>query len=423
MSRRISTAIVGVTALVLLALGIPLAIVVQRTILQSEVVELQAAAARSLAEISVPLHADELQELSVPDGDQGLSVYDIDGHRIAGDGPAEPDAETRNALRGNPTTTTSGELVVASPITAGTDDNVVGALRLYEHRAEMTRRTLFVWGVMTAAALLALGFAWLIARILARRLSRPVDRLADLAAEIGQGRVVDPPAPTDIAEIDSLGVALADSSRQAHEVLARERRFSADVSHQLRTPLTHLRLTLERVEGDPGDVEAVATCLADLDHLETTVEHLLAYAREATPHGGATDLDVAARTAAVRWTDQAAARDRRIDIEIDDHDSHVAQANSVAIDQTLDVLLDNAIRYGVGPVRLRVRKLSGGIAIDVSDDGEVALDDGVFQRGTGRGNGIGLALARSITEAEGGRLLLTRRRPPVFSVVLLDGPS
>ena len=422
MTRRIATAIVGVTALVLLALGIPLAIVVQRTILQSEVVELQAAAARSLAEVSVPLEASELAELTVPDADQGISVYDIDGRRIVGDGPETPDAETRSALRGVPTTTTSGELVVAYPITSGTDDNIVGAVRLHEHRGDMTRRTAFVWAVMAAAALFALGLAWVIARILARRLGRPVDRLAELAGEIGQGRVVDAPAPTQIAELDALGEALADSSRQAHEVLARERRFSADVSHQLRTPLTHLRLTLERVETDPGDGDAISSCLDDLDHIETTVQHLLAYAREATPHGGATDLEVAARDAAQRWGDDAARRGRRIDIDIDG-EHHIAQANKVAVDQTLDVLLDNALRYGAGLIRLHVRTLTGGIAVDVSDDGDHSLDDSVFERGTGRGHGIGLALARSITEAEGGRLLLTRRRPPTFSVVLLDVPG
>jgi signal transduction histidine kinase len=420
MTRRIATAIVGVTALVLLALGIPLAIAVHRTILQSEVVELQAAAARSLAEISVPLQASELQELTVPDDDQGVSVYDVNGRRLFGDGPVTPDDQTRRALRGIPTTTTTGQLVVAYPITSGTDDNIVGALRLHEDRADMTQRTAIAWAVMAAAALVALGIAWFIARILARRLGRPVDRLAGLAVEIGQGRVVDPPVATDIAELDALGVALADSSRQAHEVLARERRFSADVSHQLRTPLTHLRLALEQVETDPNDLDAITACMTDLDRIETTVQHLLAYAREATPHGGATDLDDAAREAAVRWADAAAAHDRSIRVVAGQPDEHVAQANRVAVDQTLDVLIDNAIRYGAGPIDVEVRSLAGGVAIDVSDDGRRALDETVFERGTGHGNGIGLALARSITEAEGGRLLLTRRQPPTFSVVLLE---
>ena len=69
-----------------------------------------------------------------------------------------------------------------------------------------------------------------------------------------------------------------------------------------------------------------------------------------------------------------------------------------------------------------VRSIGGGAAVDVIDDGSSAnagSDEEVFQRGHGTNNGIGLSLARSIADADGGRLLLIRRQPTTFSLIFL----
>ncbi len=418
MRRRITAAIVGVTAIVLLLLGVPLAVAVQNNALQSEMVELQSEAVRLLSDISVPLDRTEIAEVQPRDDDVTATIYDHDGRRIAGPGPASADAVVRQALRGTATADRSKSLVVATPITDRNDEMIVGALLLVESRDESTSRIWQAWGVMAGAALVAVGLAWLLARAMARRLSRPIQRLADMAAEIGEGRVVDAPGPSSIAELDALGATLAASSRDVHEVVARERRFSADVSHQLRTPLTHLRLTLEQARRS-GDRSAIAEAgLADVARIEATVDHLLAFAREAVPTGATTDLAAVAGEAAARWRPAAAAVGRSVETSIDGGALQV-RANTAAVDQTLDVLIDNALRYGTGPVQVRARPVAGGGAVDVTDGGPATLDDTVFDRGTGNGHGIGLALARSIVEAEGGRLLLTRRSPPTFSVVLL----
>ncbi len=83
------------------------------------------------------------------------------------------------------------------------------------------------------------------------------------------------------------------------------------------------------------------------------------------------------------------------------------------------MLLDNAHRHGAGEIALTVSDVGAGIAIDVSDQGEgVPEGRDVFGRIPRDGHGIGLSLARSLAEAEGGRLVLRRERPPIFSLLL-----
>jgi signal transduction histidine kinase len=89
--------------------------------------------------------------------------------------------------------------------------------------------------------------------------------------------------------------------------------------------------------------------------------------------------------------------------------------------QVVSVLLDNAVTHGAGTVTLSVRDAGEALALDVGDDGAAPVDpDAVFRRRAdgAQGHGIGLALARSLAEAEGGRLRVSRPCPPVFSLLL-----
>lgn len=286
MRRRITEAIVGVSALILLVLGIPLAIAVHQSILDSEVVELQATAARTLTEIDVPLDPKELAAVSSePDAPPPFSVYDNSGSLLFGDGPPEADTAVRRALDGNPASTTDAEIVVATPITDDTSERIVGALRLTESLAGVNHRSRVAWLEMAATALAALALGWLIAKRLARRLSQPVTDLADAVARLGDGgAIARPTTSSGAAEIDTLANALADSSERINDALARERRFSADVSHQLRTPLTGMRLRLETARS-AHDPQVIELALDDLQRLEQTVDHLLAFARDGIPAG------------------------------------------------------------------------------------------------------------------------------------------
>ena len=423
MRRRITEAIVGVTALILLALGIPLALAVHQSILNSEVVELQGVAARTLAEVAVPLDPVQLAGIRTEsDAPPPFSVYDAGGHLIFGNGPAEPDRAVRLALRGTQSSFTDREIVVATPIiddSAG-GEKVIGALRAVESLDDVDHRSWVGWGVMVASAAAALGLAWLIARRVARRLSRPVVDLAAAASALGTGgsggtsgagRVVVPTAPTGVAEIDTLATALADSSVRISEAMERERRFSADVSHQLRTPMTGLRLVLEAARDHP-DPAAIDRALQEVARIESTTDHLLALARGAIPAGSGAQLDTAAASAVRRWTDRPLATGRVVTLVATDPVR--ASAAPASVDQILDILLENALLHGAGTVSVTQRRLAGGGAISVTDEGEgVAVEDAerIFARGEGRRTGIGLALARSLAEAEDGRLLWSQIYP------------
>lgn len=428
MRRRIREAIVGVSAIILLVLGVPLAVVVHRSALDSEVVELQATAATALTEIEVPVRPDQLAQVATEaDAPPRFGVYDTDGNKVFGRGPATADSVVEKALSGETASSTDTEIIVATPITARGSERVAGVLRITESLSGVDSRSRTAWLAMGAAGFAALGLAWVIGNRLARLLAAPLTDLAESAATIGEGSQIEPRPPSGIDEIDELAGVLAERARKVHEALQRERQFSADVSHQLRTPITALRLKLESRTGQrTGDADHPGA-LADLDRLEQTIEHLLAVARDSIPTGGEISLDDAVRDAAERWGGRARTAGRTVTAVSSDLPA-VARAQRASVDEILNVLIDNSLRHGSGTIALSVRHLTGGVAVDVADDGtsiDLLHAERIFTRGhtTGDGEGIGLAVARSIAEAEGGRLVLTRHQPTTFSLVLIDQPT
>ena len=413
-------AIMGVAAFILVVLGVPLALVVHQSILDNEVVRLQATAARTLVQIDVPLDRAEIRRLSTKgEVSPPYAVYDQLGRLLFGNGPSIPDASVLQALTGETTSKTAGEIVVATPIIDRGGEGVVGVLRLRKSLVAADHRALVAWTLMVGVGFAALGLAWIIARRLAHALSRPVVELASAAARLGDGGTFEATAQRGIAEIDTLRDAFADSSRRINESLSRERRFSADVSHQLRTPITGLRLRLE--SADSGDSELIVAALEDLSRIEQTVDYLLALSRDAISTAPTIRLDLAVKRAVDRWDPRVASELRRLTAAT--NDPIVAVGSPACIEQVLDVLIDNALHHGGGEIAVSIRRLTGGAAIDVSDEGAGIPSDEeerIFDRGFGHHNGIGLALARSMAEAEGGRLLLVRRRPTVFSLILLS---
>jgi signal transduction histidine kinase len=277
---------------------------------------------------------------------------------------------------------------------------------------------------MGVLAALAVAATWLVGRWQARRLARPLEELAVAARRLGDGDFSVRIGQGGVPEIDAVGSALNGTARRLDDLLARERAFSADASHQLRTPLAGLRLRLEAaLERPDGDLRsAIGGSLVDADRLEAIIEELLTLARaERLDQSDPLDLVALLDELCAQWSGRLALQGRDLTVTAD-RGVPAPRASAAAVRQVLAVLVDNATMHGRGTVALTVRETGDAVAIDVADEGPGVWEpeNVLFARRseTAEAHGIGLALARRLAEAEKGRLKLTRPSPPVFTLLL-----
>jgi signal transduction histidine kinase len=427
---RIIGLAVWASVLAILLFAVPLGVGVLRYALQMQRNDLE----RTADGVALAVARDVWKHQSIQDGedidaigrrdDLAVAVYDEDGDWLAGARLDDGRAELAGALDGAVSSgTDGGDLVVAVPTTHA--DEITGAVVATSPRSAVLPRVALVWAGMGALAALALSLVWLVGRRYARRLALPLEDLAGAARRLGDGDFSVRTHTGGVPEIDEVGLALNSTAGRLDALLARERAFSADASHQLRTPLAGLRLrleaALERPDRDP--LPAVAAGLAEAGRLEAIIEELLALSRgqRADPAG---PLDVVPLLSEIcsAWRERLALQGRQLDLTIDEDVSDAyAHASAAAIGQVLAVLLDNATTHGEGAVSVTVRETPGAVAIDVADEGRGVQDPAsLFARRADRrdGHGMGLALARRLAEAEQGQLELTRPAPPVFTLLI-----
>lgn len=391
---QVRRAIALVAVLALLLFGVPLSIALSRLIESQALTGLQRDATRAVAVVpDNTLEADKLHTVPKGTGDTRLGVYDAAGMRVAGVGP------THSPLAGQVTDGKEhdghdlGDLAVAVPVLS--DTTVVGSVRAALPLSVLHRRAYEAWTLLLALGAVVVGLAVLLARRAARRISDPFEHLTEAAKELGAGRYDLTLAPSGMPEADAAGQALQDSARQIDELLRHEREFVRDASHQLRTPLSAVQLFLEQ---DPPDVPAA---LERTRHLETTIADLIALRR--LPHGTCDPTAVAAEAVA-RWNSPQKPVTLRADA------GRPVAMSAAALRQSLDVLLDNALRHGRAPVTVTVEPSGDAVVLEVADHG-----DGFAAQSQ---HGTGLQLVTGIVERAGGSLLI-RRRAPSARVALL----
>ena len=433
---------------VVLALEIPLALTIERradsdfqtvvlgdaAILAARVSELvQPAAARPASPAANQLRSivDESagareQRIVVTDS-QGRVVVDSDASARRGAfvaTPARP--EFREALfRGRIDTRrrfseTLGEDLLLVTVPAVDGGRVAGAVRISASTAEVDAGVRSSWLRLAAVGVAVIVAGLVLTWLLAVPLGRQIRHLADASTRLGRGEL-DVRAPEEgPAELDTLARSFNQMATELTGSIEAQREFVANASHQLRTPLTGLRLRLEAIAAEGGPAaEQAAKAQAELDRLSALVNDLLAlaHASSADATAGAVDLGELAGEAVSRWRDGARVAGKRLELRTDGR--AVAWASRDDVAHVLDNLIDNALRYAPAgsEVRVEAEAVDGRASLAVADDGpgipreERAHVFERFYRGStgkraGSGTGLGLAIVAELVRRWDGEVRL-----------------
>ncbi|MFI6107402.1 ATP-binding protein [Streptomyces sp. NPDC051310] len=406
MRRRLINSTLAVVLVVIAVFGVSLVIVETRTISSSaqESVDSEAVSLISIVESRLiggePVNPDILAEQS------GAKRYAV--IRIPGRAPIEIGKRPEGSvIRGTAEGGRGETVTVEEPRSAVT--------------AEVGRTLL----IIAAVALLAVVAAVLLAVRQANRLASPLTDLAETAERLGSGDPRPRHRRYGVPELDRVADVLDASAERIARMLTAERRLAADASHQLRTPLTALSMRLEEISvtDDLTTVkEEAQIALTQVERLTDVVQRLLTNSRD--PRTGsaiAFDLDEVVKQQIEEWrpayrsAGRAIVRSGKVGMR--------AVGTPGAVAQVLAALIENSLMHGGGTVALRTRVTGNQAVVEVTDEGPgVPADLGarIFERTiSGRNStGIGLAVARDLAEADGGRLELLQQQPPVFALFL-----
>jgi signal transduction histidine kinase len=394
MRRRLIQSTLAVVLVVIAVFGVSLVIVETRTITESARERVESEAVRLASIVDSRLIVEDQVTAEILSNQVTEDRYAV--IRIPGKPPIEVGTEP------------DGDVISASA--PGEEGETV---TVQEPRSSVTRevgRTLLIIGLV---ALLAVIAAVLLAIRQANRLASPLTDLAETAERLGSGD----PRPRDR------------SAERIARMLTAERRLAADASHQLRTPLTALSMRLEEITltDDPDTVKEEATiALTQVERLTDVVERLLTNSRDPRTGSAVTfDLDDVIQQQLAEWRPAYRSAGRAIVTSGKRHLRAVGTPGAVA--QVLAALIENSLMHGGGTVALRTRVTGNQVVVEVTDEGPgipADLGSRIFERAISGHNstGIGLAVARDLAEADGGRLEMLQAKPAVFGLFLSRTP-
>jgi len=357
---------------------------------------------------------------------RGRLLADSAGTRLGRSYDDRPEVEAALEGHGEQITRDSetlGEEILATSVPILNRGRPTGAVRITQsidavHKAVKTSilDIAALAGVVLLLGLVAGG-------LIAQQIARPIRRLDGAARRVAEGELDTAVAVEGSTEQRSLARTFNEMTQRIKRLLRVQQDFVADASHQLRTPLTGLRLRLEnlaeRFRGDAPVERELGAAMGEIDRLSLIVDELLVLSRagEHELPGERIDLSETVARAAARWRDAAA--DRGIALEVVAGGQGAKGWCAVPdLERSLDSLVENALTYSPAGTTVKLEAAPGRIA--VLDEGpglSPGEEEAVFERfsrgsagrrGT-KGTGLGLAIARELTRQWGGDVRLRNR--------------
>lgn len=434
MTRRLLLGYLGVTLFVLLSLEVPLGLQNQRserrdlTARVSHDAMALAADSEDAIQTHTPRQLDALAAVAsnyakqtgarvVIVDKQGLARIDT-SHRVSGTESFMSRPEIASALLGNyprgvRNSKTLHERLLYVAVPVASNGTVHGAVRITYPFSAVDARIRRYWLILALIGVVVLGGAAVVGLGLSRFVVRPLRRLEEAAAAVGEGHLgARAPEREGPPEVRSLAVRFNETVAKLSRLLRSQGEFVADASHELRTPLTALRLRLESL---PPSRDRDAA-LHEADRLRDLVDGLLTLARADAGAEGSARVDAAAlmRERIDAWSPLA--DEHRVALAADLDGPLPVRAAPGRLAQVLDNLLANALEASPegGTVTLSARHDSPWVELHLRDDGpgltpeqrERAFDR-FWRAGSGAGgSGLGLAIVKRLVTADEGEVEL-----------------
>jgi signal transduction histidine kinase len=435
---RLLAAFAYVLVLVIVALEVPLLLNVARRV--DAEVKAQAAADAQLvaASASAELRSGDTRDLrriagqAAEESGGRVIVVGRNGRVVAdsaglqgnyGDRPEIQAALDGRIAQGRRFSDTLGESLLFTAVPVVVEGDVGGAVRVTQSVDAIDRRVrrdlLGLVGIGLIALVLGLAFAW----FLAGTLARPLQRLAVTARRVEAGDLGARAEPEGSTENREVAHAFNDMTERLEQVLVAQREFVANASHQLRTPLTGLRLRLEAasLKAGPELADELEAAEREVERLARLLTALLTLAREGDrpPVRQAVSVAESLERARERWEDRAAQGGHRLELACRDPGLVGVSDEDLAI--VLDNLIENALVYSPdgGTVTLECSLEGPEVSVAVSDEGpglKPGEEEQVFERftrGSGGqstpGTGLGLAIVATLARRWGGSARIANR--------------
>lgn len=278
------------------------------------------------------------------------------------------------------------------------------------------------WALPTFFSMVfAAGSICVIVVFMVKRITRPLLRLAEAAELVGRGETITPVSEDGPVDIQQTIHAFNRMYDRLQRFVQDRTRMLAAISHDLRTPITSLRLQAELIT----DEEAKEKILKTLEEMQRITEATLAFARDEASTEPSRSVDLAALIDSL-CQDLA---DLGMDVSCETTDKTPYTCRPMSLKRALRNLIENAVTYGYR-ARVELRQAEGEFHIFIRDDGPGIPDqdaERVFQpfvrleesrsHDTG-GIGLGMAIARSIARQHGGDITLTKEEPQTFCVTV-----